>query len=383
MSAAWPLTKLAEVIQPSLDPHTVDASCSYANLGIYSFGRGVFAKAPIEGANTSATTLYRVRGGQFIYSRLFAFEGAYATVPPELDGAYVSNEFPTFDCDPRRVDPRFLQWLFKRPSVWSEIAARSTGMGDRRQRIHPDQVVEHKILLPPLEEQRRIVARIEELAAKVEEARRLRRGLDSEIRSLPRAILASDKSGRQIRVGQFASLRAPDVSVVPTEQYHFAGVYSFGRGVFPSVRKMGSEFAYPRLTRLRARNFVYPKLMAWEGALGMVPSNCDQLVVSTEFPVFEIDEKVMLPEVVDIYFRSPEVWPQLSGQSGGTNVRRRRLNPQDFLNLEMPWPSEVTQRVIRDTVERLSGIADLQTETSAELDAMLPAILDKAFKGEL
>ena len=62
----------------------------------------------------------------------------------------------------------------------------------------------------------------------------------------------------------------------------------------------------------------------------------------------------------DIYFRSPEVWPQLSGQSGGTNVRRRRLNPQDFLNLEMPWPSEATQRAIRDTVERPSEITNPQ-----------------------
>lgn len=256
-------------------------------------------------------------------------------------------------------------------------------MGARRETVSADQFLSLEIPLPSLDEQRRLVIRIEELVAKVEEARGLRRNIDSEIRSLPRAILSSDKMGRRIKVGQFASIRVPDVSVIPTEEYRFAGVYSFGRGVFPSVRKMGSEFAYPRLTRLKARNFVYPKLMAWEGALGMVPLSCDQLVVSTEFPVFEIDEKVMLPEVVDTYFRSPEVWPLLSGQSGGTNVRRRRLNPQDFLNLEIPWPSETIQRALRDAVEKLSVVARLQTETSAELDAVIPAILDKAFKGEL
>ena len=99
------------------------------------------------------------------------------------------------------------------------------------------------------------------------------------------------------------------------------------------------EFAYPRLTRLRAGNFVYPKLMAWEGALGVVPVECEGLVVSTEFPVFEVNEDRVLTEVLDVYFRTPAVWPKLSGASTGTNVRRRRLNPADFLNYEMPLPS--------------------------------------------
>ena len=159
-------------------------------------------------------------------------------------------------------------------------------------------------------------------------------------------------------------------------------MYCFGRGVFKGQRKAGSEFAYPKLTRLHAGNFVYPKLMAWEGALGIVPAECDELVVSPEFPVFEIDKEVMLPEVVDTYFRSPEVWPGLSGQSGGTNVRRRRLNPNDFLNLQMPWPDQETQAAIKECVSRVSAIRAIQSETSVELDAMLPSILDKAFKGE-
>jgi type I restriction enzyme S subunit len=32
---------------------------------------------------------------------------------------------------------------------------------------------------------------------------------------------------------------------------------------------------------------------------------------------------------------------------------------------------------------KLEAVKTLQTETAAELDAMLPAILDKAFRGEL
>jgi len=382
MSTTWATVSLGDVLRRSELTIPLDPEVTYREITVRMNGKGVVERRQVRGVEIASDRRYKARSGQFIISRIDARNGASGLVPAELDGAIVTNDFPLFDVVKDRLDATFLGWMSKTAS-FVELCKRASEGTTNRVRLSEDRFKALSIALPPLDEQHRIVARIEELAAKVEEARGLRRGLDSEIRSLPRAILSSDKSGRRIKVGQFASVRAPDVSVVPTEQYHFAGVYSFGRGVFPSVRKMGSEFAYPRLTRLKARNFVYPKLMAWEGALGIVPPSCDQLVVSTEFPVFEIDEKVMLAEVVDTYFRSPEIWPHLSGQSGGTNVRRRRLNPQDFLNLEMPWPSDATQRAIRDTVERLSDITNLQTETASELGALLPAILDKAFKGEL
>ena len=283
-----------------------------------------------------------------------------------------------------RIDPKYLRYWFRLPDVLRRVEADCSGSTPLTRNRYKEQFFfALRIPLPPLDEQRRIVLRIEQLATKVGEAKNLRHSLQNGILVLPRALLSHQSSHRKIRVGEFAALRPPDVKVDPLEEYHFAGVYSFGRGVFQGQRKLGSEFAYPKLTRLRANNFVYPKLMAWEGALGIVPAECDGLVVSTEFPVFEIDDKVALPEVVDTYFRSPEIWPSLSGQSGGTNVRRRRLNPNDFLNLQMPWPDQAAQAAIKQCVARVSAIGALQTETAAELDAMLPAILDKAFNGEL
>lgn len=137
------------------------------------------------------------------------------------------------------------------------------------------------------------------------------------------------------------------------------------------------------LTRLKAGNFLYPKLMAWEGALGTVPPECDGLVVSPEFPVFEVNESFVLPEVLDVYFRTPVVWPVLSGTSTGTNVRRRRLNPSTFLEFKMPLPPMSIQQKIRDVKNKLDSLKPLQGGTSVELNALLNSALDKAFKGEL
>ena len=143
------------------------------------------------------------------------------------------------------------------------------------------------------------------------------------------------------------------------------------------------DFAYPRLTRLKTGNFVYPKLMAWEGAFGVVTPECDGCVVSTEFPVFKVVEDRVLPEVLDTYFRTPSVWPAIAGASTGTNVRRRRLNPSDFLDYKIPLPSMAVQLKLRAVRSQVDALKRLHAETAAELDALMPAILDRAFKGEL
>lgn len=182
---------------------------------------------------------------------------------------------------------------------------------------------------------------------------------------------------------EIVSLRRSNVKVDASETYSFAGVYCFGRGVFSGNTKAGTEFAYSSLTRVKAGEFVYPKLMAWEGALGIVPPECDGLVVSPEFPVFTVNTDRVLPEVLDVYFRSPEVWPQLAEISTGTNVRRRRLHPSAFLKYEIPLPSLAVQNKLRKIKKHADAVRRHRESSSLQFDALLPSILDKAFRGEL
>jgi type I restriction enzyme S subunit len=162
IARGWTHTSLREVLTPAPDEVIVDPATSYPNLGILSFGRGLFEKQPIDGAETSAKKLYRVHANQFIYSRLFAFEGAYAVVDEPFDGYYVSNEFPSFDVDARGVHPRFLAAYFRSPSVWEALAIKSRGLGVRRQRVQPEAILDYEIWLPSLAEQDQI-ARMAEL----------------------------------------------------------------------------------------------------------------------------------------------------------------------------------------------------------------------------
>jgi type I restriction enzyme S subunit len=380
------MVPLGEVLMPVSREELVVADRRYHILGAHWYAEGLYTKEIKDGAGIAAAKVYRVEEGDFVYNRLFAWKGSFALASEENHGCYVSNEFPCFSVVKERLVPKFLQYYFSRESAWTEaLGLSSGGTPTSRNRLKEGKLLEMQIPLPPLPEQRRIVAKVEELAANIEEAKRLQLAVRDECDVVCRSILLSDPQGLSAPTSmhELVSLRQEDVAVVPSDTYHFAGVYCFGKGVFAGDRKTGLDFAYKSLTRLRAGDFVYPKLMAWEGALGTVPSECDGLCVSPEYPVFALNLERVLPETLDVYFRTPSVWPQLAEISTGTNVRRRRLHPKNFLAYQMPLPPMEIQQRLRQVKGELDSVKSQQARSAAELDALLPSVLDRAFKGEL
>ena len=382
MSKTWSLTRLAEVLTPVARAEAPSPGKVYRQIGVKLWGKGAYEREPIDGSQTKYARLLRAAADDIIVNKIWARNGSVAVVPTSLDGCFGSGEFPMFAADKERLEPRWMHWLTKTPGFWAQCDLKSQGTSGKN-RIRAEQFLGVEIPLPPLAEQQRVVARIEELAGHIQEARDLRQQSNDLGDVLGRSILFHDREAVPTPLNELVRLRLPDVTVRRDEVYQFAGVYCFGRGAFRGSKKSGTDFSYPRLTRLKTGNFLYPKLMAWEGALSVVPHECDGCVVSTEFPVFEVLEEKVLPEVLDTYFKTPSVWPTLAGASTGTNVRRRRLNPKDFLTHKMPLPSKPSQQRLRHVAQELSSTRRLQSATAAEIDALLPAILDRAFKGEL
>ncbi len=381
MKHKWPLTPLQEVLTERREqPSKEDLSSGRVRIiEKISFATGSIL---IRADGVTKTGMILARPGDLVVSGINAAKGAIAIYTGAADeplaatihyGAYIPN--------PVKVDVKFLWWML-RSRLFKELLLEYVPGGIKTE-LKAKRLLSVPVPLPLLTEQRRVVARIEELTAKIIEVRTLRQQAVEEADMLLRSILTHDEQAVPTPMRELVRLRPPDVDVCADETYQFAGLYSFGRGVFRAMLKSGMDFAYPRLTRLRTGEFVYPKLMAWEGALGVVPPECDGCVVSTEFPVFEVLEDRVLPEVLDVYFRTPSVWPEISGASTGTNVRRRRLNPKDFLSYKMPLPSRQTQLTLRRVKAEVDSLKRLHAETAAELDALLLSILDKAFKGEL
>lgn len=313
----YPRVPLTQVLRQDTEYITELEPRLYPKLSVKLYGRGVVLDEPTDGSTVKMTRHQLAKPGQVILSEIWAKKGAIGIVPPEGVSALVTSHFFLFEIDTSQLSPNWMFWLLSGnyfADKLDELAKGTTGYAA----IRPKQFLALEIPLPALAEQHRIVTRIEELARRVEEARGLRREAVEQCDVLLRSIIFGDTHGVTMPtpMKELIKLREPDVIVKPEETYHFAGVYCFGKGVFRGQKKTGMEFAYTRLTRLRTDNFVYPKLMAWEGALGIVPPECEELVVSTKYPVFEVNQDRVLPETLDVYFRTPTVAHVVINQHG-------------------------------------------------------------------
>jgi type I restriction enzyme, S subunit len=398
----WPTVPLGEVITLSQDEHRVSAASSYPNVGIYSFGRGLFEKPPIEGATTSARSLFRIRAKQFIYSRLFAFEGAYGLVPKAYDGSFVSNEFPSFDVDQERLCPEFLILHFKLPSTWKALAARTVGMGDRRQRIKPEQLLRYEIPLPPVAEQRRIVAKIKRLTAKIDEARAGKASTDQETEALlqagRRALIGSeptaDWSVLEEAVIDIENGWSPACHNHPAVDGNWGvikvGSVSFGR-FDPTENKELPGALQPRPDlEIKPGDFLMSRANTAElvGACALVHETPPRLLLCDKVFrfVFHSDGRLD-PAYLDHVLKSPALREQIVTGATGTSPTMKNIAKAKIMKLRLPLPSLSEQRRIVAYLDGLQAKVDqlkaLQAQTRADLDALLPSILDRAFKGEL
>jgi type I restriction enzyme S subunit len=188
MSDSLPLVELREVLRPITRPEPVEPERLYRLLGAHWYAGGLYVKDIKPGSQIQANQLYRVERGDFVYNRLFAWKGSFAIATEDHHGCYVSNEFPCFAINTERIEPRYLGRYFSRASVWEDaLGLSSGGTPTSRNRLKEARLLSMFIPLLPLDEQRRIVTRIEELAAKIEEARGLRRQAVAEAEALVNA----------------------------------------------------------------------------------------------------------------------------------------------------------------------------------------------------
>ncbi len=107
--------------------------------------------------------------------------------------------------------------------------------------------------------------------------------------------------------------------------------------------------------------------------------------VSQHVAICRLPQTEVEPEFALWGLRGPSGQTQLLGKRYGQG--KPGLNLSNIRSLSLPFPRLPEQRRIVAELDALQaevdGLKRLQAETSAELDALLPAILDRAFKGEL
>lgn len=380
----WPNVHLGSLLHLDLDRVSVDASVTYPMVGVYSFGRGLFQREPVSGANTSYRQFYRLKSHHIVMSQLFGWEGALALSSEDFAGRFVSPQFPTFQCDEGKLDRHFLGWLMRRPSFWNDLGTRASGMGDRRRTLSPESLYACQIHLPPLPEQRRIVAHIEALARKINEARNLRVEIQKEQELLLMAVyhrIAESAPWRAL--GEVAPLTRRPVSVDPEKEYPQVAVRSFGKGTFHKPPLAGKDVTWQKPFLVKTGDIVISNIKAWEGAIAVAARKDDGRVGSHRYLTCVPRPMIATARFVCFHLLTPQGLYDVGEASPGSADRNRTLSSKALLEIKIPVPSFEQQLWFDDIYQRIEAAKGVAADATTELDALLPSVLDKAFSGEL
>ncbi|MEV5366887.1 restriction endonuclease subunit S [Streptomyces cellulosae] len=183
----------------------------------------------------------------------------------------------------------------------------------------------------------------------------------------PQGSKASASSGYPLRpLGEVMRLDIQRTPMKPGTTYHLAGVLNAGKGVIAKGELDGGETEYAAMNVLRADQVVMRKLTAWEGPITVVPDEFDGFVVSNEFPTFTLGPDLM-PDWMRHVCGSPRLWAEMKNRVSGTVQRRKRLNPEQLLQIQLPIPPREVQARI---VEILDAVDDQIAALDAESEAL-------------
>lgn len=395
ISNDWQMTPLKEVLTKSDEWIDLKPDQKYQQVTVRMWGQGVVKRGEVTGVEVASKRMLVVHPQQFIVSRIDARHGASGLIPDALDGAIVTNDFPVFTPNPSKILPKFLSWMSKTHSFVDLCIAASEGTTNRV-RLKEDRFLAMQIPLPSLEVQRRVVTRIEELVAKVEEARELRSTTLQEAESLARSYL--DKI-YETYVEEFGIVALEQVCLSITDGDHttpkftekgvkfiFVGNVSSGSLHFNGCKYVDSEyFALIKAHRKPSKgDILYSAVGATLGIPAIVDSD-EEFCFQRHIALLKLDYNQMNSKFLWHILKSNRLYK--AAWAGTTGSAQPTVPLKAIRSLEVPVPSLETQQDavthLDDLQSKINTLKQLQSETEAELNALLPSILDKAFKGEL
>ncbi|MCT1396644.1 hypothetical protein M4D51_13010 [Microbacterium sp. p3-SID338] len=160
------------------------------------------------------------------------------------------------------------------------------------------------------------------------------------------------------------------IKVDPAKLYANLGVQWYARGSFKRDQKRGADIKATRLFKVRQGQFVYNRMFVTEGSFAIIAPDHADGVVSNEFPVFDLDQSVVIPEYLLLHFQQPAVWSEIASQAAGTTKSRRRWKESQFLDYRLALPPIAAQRRIvglTDSLDAAIETANSETAAASEL----------------
>lgn len=395
MTTAWPTVPLEEVLRQRKEFIQIDDLTSYKRPRVQLHARGILVRDEVPGTLIKTKRQQVCRTGEFLVAEIDAKVGGFGIVPASLDGSIVSSHYFLFEVDETKLDCRFIDYFIRTATFLTQVEAQGS---TNYAAIRPGDVLGYTMPLPPLAEQRRVVAQIEELAQEIHEAGSLRQRAAEETEALIASRISNIFQRGPLEgwvVGTLGDYVLDDCyGTSEKTSIDDTGVAVLRMGNIQNGRLDLRDLKYLYLSEKERA-----KLLLHQGDILVNRTNSAELV--GKCAVFDadgdfafasylirlrLDQDRSHPRLVAAFINSPlgraYMISEKRQMTGQANVNSTKLKA---LPIALPSLAE-QERIVADLdalqaeVEALRG---LQSQTATALDALLPAILDRAFKGEL
>ncbi|MDH2357436.1 restriction endonuclease subunit S [Bradyrhizobium sp. SSUT112] len=321
--------------------------------------------------------------------------GRVCLAPSDMSGARV-NQHVCIIRTVAEVLPAYVERFLAAPEIQRKILEENYGV--TRQALTKDMIKKFLVPVPPAAEQRRIVAKLEALTARLARVRvelervpillqRMKQqalvACFSEAGQGQRdlgGLLLGIESGKNMRCEERPP-RDGELGVVKVS------AVTWGRFDFQESKTLPSDYNPPEKARIRSGDLLISRANTLElvGAVVLVDSEPKGLFLSDKILRLVVEEDAK--KWVLWFLRSSFGRRQIEGLATGNQLSMRNISQDALRRIRLPFPSAEIRRQLIEKVESIFARADrLEAEAArarALLHRMEAAILAKAFRGEL
>ena len=390
-----PLKDLVSISTESFRPR----ENSRSDVALFSFSAYDAGKRPeqvVEGSIKSNKT--RVRNGDVLFAKLnpriprvWPIHYGKGTSP-----LVCSTEFVVLrPKDGVEIDPDYISYMLAAPQFLAPIQRLVSSSTKSHQRVKPAQIVEGSIPFRPIEEQCRIVARIQECFSRVEETERLQAVVMADAKAVAKAFLREIESSIETgavpldrilintKNGQSPESKRPKHNCSVLTLAAVKNVVldpGFRKGIELSDREQGTF-------RIK-KGEVFVSRANTIDLVGLSSVVADEPEGLVTFPDLLIrltpDINQVSPQFLALALRFPGVRRQIRDRAIGSSRSMVKISGARLKEVKIPLPPIEMQAELFDRYLRFSNRADeIRTQVNGDCQNLRTAILRQAFAGEL
>jgi type I restriction enzyme, S subunit len=410
LPTGWMLKPIGEVFNVVERPLKTVADQQYRRVTVKRRHGGIELRDVQLGADIKVKSQYLIKAGDFLISERQIVHGACGIVPPDLEGALVSNEYLVLEPG-KGLDVRYFNYLMQLQKYAKLFLLCSQGVDIEKFLFKPKDWLKKEIPVPPTLEQKKIAAiltavddKLGIIARQIETIQALKQSLmhtlfsrgvgteDSNGCWLPHAEFKDSKLGK-IPIGwevqtleALASSITVGIATSTTEHYVESGV--------PLIRNqnikedfldmsdllhISEAFDSKNKSKRVEEGDILTVRTGYPGLSCVVPEGLGYLQTFTTL-ITRPNQKLISPHFASRYFNSPKGKELMLHQAAGG--AQQNINAGNLKKLLVPVPSLVEQRKIAEILAAADAKGRSLANKNRHYQTLKRGLMQKLLTGE-